>query len=445
VKREHLYPIRTRTAERGPDESAEQRTEAQLAQTLGQTEKCTYCPKMCRHACPVSNASAHEPHIPQAKMESLGRLLKEQASWSLDNTASIWACTGCGHCTSYCEHGNAPGIELLKGRREAQKRGVVPPALANYHERFMQRSERLAGKLAAKDNSFPEARVAFWPGCDAVDKDDESVDSTLRLAGGAGSGAERPSDGVNDNRLKLLAISEACAGYPLLAAGLVDEFRWHAKRVADALRGTEVLVMNCSACLHTLKTDYKAADLVLPPAIFSVAEYLHQLPQTPMERAQAADALGSVPLPADIAAHPSASARALRRDTESAFLESNTKRKAVYYHDPCYHARYNSVIEQPRELLSKVATVREFSWNRGDSECCGGAGLLPKTMPDVSDAMAKNRLDEVARTGGGTVVTSCATCAFTLRRNAPPSVRVLDLPEALEELSEGGAGGFGKV
>jgi Fe-S oxidoreductase len=75
--------------------------------------------------------------------------------------------------------------------------------------------------------------------------------------------------------------------------------------------------------------------------------------------------------------------------------------------------------------------VREFSWSHTDTECCGGAGVLPKTMPAVADAMARRRLGEIARKGGGTVVTACATCAFMLRRNAPGSVKVKDLPEAI--------------
>jgi Fe-S oxidoreductase len=111
-------------------------------------------------------------------------------------------------------------------------------------------------------------------------------------------------------------------------------------------------------------------------------------------------------------------------------------RKTVYYHDPCHHARYNGVLEAPRRALGQLAEVRELAWNRTDTECCGGGGLLPKTMPAVADQMAKRRLAEVQATGGGMVVTSCATCAFMLKRNAPPSVEVADLATAIAKLSE---------
>jgi Fe-S oxidoreductase len=49
--------------------------------------------------------------------------------------------------------------------------------------------------------------------------------------------------------------------------------------------------------------------------------------------------------------------------------------------------------------------------------------------------MARRRLREVAAAGGGTVVTSCATCKHMLARNAPEGVKVRDLIEYVEERS----------
>ena len=117
-------------------------------------------------------------------------------------------------------------------------------------------------------------------------------------------------------------------------------------------------------------------------------------------------------------------------------LACPVNKRSVYYHDPCYHARYNGVLEQPRRALSQLGEVRELGWNRADTECCGGGGLLPKTMPLVADQMAKRRLAEVQAGGGGMVVTSCATCTFMLKRNAPPSVEVANLATAMAQLSD---------
>jgi Fe-S oxidoreductase len=98
-----------------------------------------------------------------------------------------------------------------------------------------------------------------------------------------------------------------------------------------------------------------------------------------------------------------------------------------------YLARYSGVIEPPRRVLGKVAEVREFSWSGTDTDCCGGAGLLPKTMPAIANRMARDRLKSVGSQGGGTVVTSCGTCAFMLKSNAPSNVEVKDLATAVAD------------
>lgn len=353
-----------------------------------QLDTCSYCPKMCRHACPVSTASGKETWIPQAKMDRLNQLRLGRVPWTADSADPLWACTGCRHCTVYCDHDNEPGLVLLAGRAEAVRRGAGHPALAGYPERFRAREQRLSAQLAAAfpDQLATEGDVGYWPGCDAIDKGSADIAAALAVF-------ER----VGLAEVKLVAAPQACAGYPLLAAGHGDLFRWHAGRVAASLRGFRKVAINCSACLYALRAQYPAEGVTVRPEIVSLAELI----------APAADNLAC-----------------------------RVQRKTVYYHDPCHHARYNGVIDQPRQALAQLAEVRELSWNKGDTECCGGGGLLPKTSPAVADQMARRRLAEVQSMGGGMVVTSCATCAFMLQRNAPPSVEVTDLATAMAKLSE---------
>ena len=353
-----------------------------------QLDYCTFCPKMCRHACPVSTASGRETYIPQVKMDRLNQLRLGRGAWTTESTDPLWACTGCRHCTMYCDHGNEPGLVLFTGRAAAVEHGVTHPALAGYSERFRAREQRLAAQLA---NGFPEhlaaeGDIGFWPGCDAIDKGAADIAAALALFGQAGL----------DN-VKVVDAPQACAGYPLLAAGHRDLFRWHAGRVAASLRGFRKVAINCSACLYAIHAQYPAEGVTVRTEVVSLAELLAPVAQN---------------------------------------LACPLTRRSVYYHDPCYHARYSNVIEAPRRALGQLAEVRELAWNKSDAECCGGGGLLPKTMPLVADQMSKRRLAEVQAAGGGMVVTSCATCAFMLRRNAPPSVEVSDLATAMATLSE---------
>jgi dimethylglycine catabolism B len=353
-----------------------------------QLDYCTFCPKMCRHACPVSTASGRETYIPQVKMDRLNQLRLTHASWTTESSDPLWACTGCRHCTMYCDHGNEPGLVLFTGRAVAAARCVSHPALAGYSERFRAREQRLSAQLAVmfEPHLASEGEIGYWPGCDAIDKSASDIAAALALF-------ER----VGLERVRIVDAPQACAGYPLLAAGHRDLFRWHAGRVASALRGFARVAINCSACLYALRAQYPAEGINLRTEIVSLADLL---------------------APA------------------AANLACPVTRRSVYYHDPCYHARYNGVIEQPRRALSQLAELRELAWNRTDTECCGAGGLLPKTMPAIADQMARRRLAEVQSTGGGMVVTSCASCAFLLQRNAPPSVEVANLATAMAQLSE---------
>ena len=353
-----------------------------------QLDYCTFCPKMCRHACPVSTASGRETYIPQVKMDRANQLRLGRSEWTAEATDPLWACTGCRHCTMYCDHGNEPGLVLLTARSAAVQKGVPHPALTGYSERFRAREQRLSTQLRQMfpEHLATEGELGYWPGCDAIDKSAGDIAAALALF-------ERV--GLED--VKLVDAPQACAGYPLLAAGHRDLFRWHAGRVAASLRGFKKIAVNCSACVYAMRSQYAAEGVNLRTEIVSLADVLAPAAQN---------------------------------------LACRLTRKSVYYHDPCYHARYNGVVEQPRKALAQLAEVRELAWNKADTECCGGGGLLPKTMPADADQMARRRLAEVQSTGGGMVVTSCATCAFMLKRNAPPSVEVANLATAIAELSE---------
>lgn len=352
-----------------------------------QLDYCTYCPKMCRHACPVSTSSGRETFIPQVKMDRANQLRLGRAEWTAETTDPLWACTGCRHCTMYCEHDNEPGLVLLSARAAAVEHGTPHPSLANYSERFRARERRLTTQLSQlfEGQLASSGEIGYWPGCDAIDKGAKDIAAALALF-------ERV--GLED--VRLVDAPQACAGYPLLAAGHRDLFRWHAGRVASSLRGFRKIAINCSACLYAMKSQYRAEGVNLNVEIVSLAELL-----------------------APVATN----------------LACPINKRSVYYHDPCYHARYNGVVEEPRRALSQLVEVRELGWSKRDTECCGGGGLLPKTMPLVADQMAKRRLAEVQATGGGMVVTSCATCAFMLERNAPPTVEVANLATAMAQLS----------
>ena len=97
-----------------------------------QLDYCTFCPKMCRHACPVSTASGRETYIPQVEDGSPepAAARPRRVDGGVDRSAVGVHRVPPLHV--YCDHGNEPGLVLLTGRAVAVDKGVPHPALAGY-------------------------------------------------------------------------------------------------------------------------------------------------------------------------------------------------------------------------------------------------------------------------------------------------------------------------
>src|SRR5262245_11540807 len=102
---------------------------------------CTFCPKLCRHTCPVSNAEARETLTPQTKMATM-RLYRTGRVAEPAAVEPLYGCTGCGACTEACKHHVTPGRHLFTGRADAEARGDGHPALAGLDARVRAHAER---------------------------------------------------------------------------------------------------------------------------------------------------------------------------------------------------------------------------------------------------------------------------------------------------------------
>ncbi len=346
---------------------------------------CTYCPKLCRHTCPVSNAEPRESIIPQAKMATLRQLrtLAIPNETRAEMSEALYACSGCGACTEFCRHSVETGPALFGGRADAEREGHGHPTLAGFAERWELHSRKTAGEIAAqvpRERRLPEARVAFMPGCDGG----QIANRALALF-----------DRIDASYVTITAGEHSCGGYPILAAGLPDRFRLHAERMAVALAGYSEVVVNCPSCAFVMKGEYKKFGVPLKCKITNTSEFLEPfIERMPVTRPE----------------------------------------PAVFYHDPCYLGRQQGVYDAPRRALEKsVGTLHEFSQSRENAECSGGGGLLPLTMPETSEKIAEHRLKEVRASEVRTVVTGCPTCK---RRLGGEGVRVLDLVEHLANATD---------
>lgn len=81
---------------------------------------CVYCPRLCRHVCPVAVGSGREATTPTAMMTGPWAWLAGDASAS-SAAATASLCTGCGACTDHCKL-RRPVTDLLAEARGAASR-----------------------------------------------------------------------------------------------------------------------------------------------------------------------------------------------------------------------------------------------------------------------------------------------------------------------------------
>jgi Fe-S oxidoreductase len=310
---------------------------------------CTYCPKMCRFSCPVSEASGRETVTPWGKMSALKRGEESPGA----EAALAYACTGCLRCQRYCAHGVDVPEALFPGREGALSRGEAPEGAKSAVRSFAQREAALAGLVSG----WPAGPVGFHPGCGAL--------AARHLAEDARAVLEKLAPGEVG---AAAAGRPPCCGYPLYAAGALPEFRAHARSVAARLTGP--LVVLDPGCAFTFKALYPRHGAALPAGVETLPELVaRRLPAAPR-------------------------AKAVR----------------PRYHDACHLGRGLGVYEAPRRALAWAAGAppAELALSGDDALCSGGGGLLPKTDPETAAQIARDAAALAAESAeGGPIVTAC--------------------------------------
>ncbi len=353
-------------------------------------EYCTFCPKMCRFACPVALAEARETVTPSKKMEFLYLIGGCHRKPSPELIEAIYKCTGCLHCFTYCGHKNMIMHVYYSARNELKYcaddkiRGLVEKYSDNYRrtsnpfgDKFTQRFREMQSV-----HNAPGRNVLFFSGCTEANFYPETTERVFRLIKRFYPEAE------------FIQSKHYCCGYPLLNFGLMNEFIENARIISQEINRFKIVITNCPACAFILKSVYSGAGITLKPEILTLVEtisgFLNRFPQT-------------------------------------------SERTDVIYHDPCYLSRYQKIIAEPRRILQKLGySITEYEWNGIDSECCG-ASVAP-IFPELSSEIAKRRLSQMDNSiyGKRRFFTSCPSCRRRFSKSL--SMEVYDVADEFAKM-----------
>ena len=304
---------------------------------------------------------------PGSQAPLLGRRISEEA---------VFQCTTCGACEFQCPVG-IQHLPIIVGLR----RGVVNTGRWEDQRGArlflnLERSGNALGFAASERRNFIEKNklpyydgsqeYCLWLGCMGA-FDPQGREIVLALA----------------RVLRRLGVSfgvlrnEKCTGDPARRLGNDLAASQVAEANIEALRAAKVgkMVSICPHCVGAIGTDWREFG-----GAFEIEHHSELL----------ARLASRLPVPAG-------------------------PREKVVFHDPCYLGRYRNIYEEPRAVLARSAEAVDPARARERSFCCGAGGGQMFLGEEKGKRVNRERAEELAGAGAGTIATACPFCQNMFR------------------------------
>jgi Fe-S oxidoreductase len=373
------------------------------------TFSCTECGR-CQDACPAFATGK----ILSPKLVIMG--LRDAVFAQSEDTPlvpdavpeeSVWDCVTCGACVQACPVSIEHVDHIVDLRRHLVMVESSFPTEAEPMLRDVERASNPWGKAQSERADWavglgirvlepgdPPPEYLYWVGC--ASSFDERAQNTARATAKVLDAA-----GVD---FAILGPRESCTGDPARRIGNEYVFQAFAEQNVATLNeaGVTKIVTGCPHCFNTLANEYP--DFGGRYEVIHHSELLSEL------------------------------VRDGRIDTP------RVDNRYITYHDSCYLARHNDVLEAPREIVSAVGEPVEMRRSRKETFCCG-AGGAHMWMEERAKPINEERVREAAATGAGTLAVACPFCTVMLDdgvAGAGADLRVADVATLLAEAIERG-------
>lgn len=186
--------------------------------------------------------------------------------------------------------------------------------------------------------------------------------------------------------------NETCCGSFLLRTGFAHDAKEVMKKTLKDAEGEKILT-SCAGCYKTFKKDYKEI-MGVNLDVMHTSQFFNELIET--------------------------------QKLEPLFLD-----KTVTYHDPCHLGRHLEEYNAPRDVLNKIANLVEMERSKEKSRCCGAGAGVRSAHPEITENIAKMRMDDSENAGAEILVTSCPFCILNFKSVSKNDKKVLDLSEII--------------
>ncbi len=364
---------------------------------------CTECGR-CQDACPAY--ATGKILSPKLVIMGLRDEAMAQGGEALVPSAvpeeSVWDCVTCGACVQACPVSIEHIDHIVDLRRHLVMVESSFPSEAEPMLRDVERSSNPWGRSQSERADWaaqldvrvlepgdPAPEYLYWVGCASSfdERARRTAESTAKLLRSAGVD------------FAILGPRESCTGDPARRIGNEYVFQAFAEQNVELLNeaGVRKIIANCPHCFNTLANEY--------PDFGGRYEVIHH-----------SELLASLVRDGKLAPKRSAELK-------------------ITYHDSCYLARHNDVLQGPRELASSVGETVEMSRSGKRTFCCG-AGGAHMWMEETAKPINQERVREAAGTGADTLAVACPFCTVMLDdgvQSTGEGLRVADVATLLSE------------
>lgn len=337
---------------------------------------------MCRHVCPIGNATGLERNTARAR--AFGVSLVARGATELAELAdNIYECSLCGACTNNCVTGFDPKVFVNEVKTEIVLEGLAPSyinaLLMKVGECGNVYGAKVPEALAELENNG--ADTVLFAGLDAWAKADACVLDAMKLLKSA------------DNKIGLVLGDSGFALHFL--TGRTEETRAAAEAMSARLSNYKTVVVYDPEDLALIRHEWREWGIEPACNIVSFNEYLLSL-------------------------------------IESGALKVKMSDAEYTLQDSFAYARELDDDKSGRALIAKVGTPREMLLIGKEANLAGHL-VMNEYMPEVIEKVAKNRWRDAVNMGCTALVTECPAEYVALKSTAPEGCRVLSIEEMLLE------------
>ena len=410
------------------------------AEKAGALLRCNKC-GFCLAHCPVYKATGVEWAGARGRITLIRAALIEEELDIKELDDPVFNCLTCNACVDDCPAG-VQTAEIIFNTREALHRPtrmsswifrklLASPSLLQKAANFLKFADTVGLRPAARKTGLikligdagkaesmvpkvpsrngldyiaqlvkkidsPKYRVAYFAGCYAANLAPGEAEAVIRV--------------LEKHRVEVTVPRFACCGMPAPAYGEKESARSLARQnIAVAGRlDVDAIVTPCASCSSFLKDYGKllAGDPEWEEKAQSFAEKVRDF---------------------------------------SVFIiniglsrEMREIKEKITYHDPCHLGRYQKIKLPPRTILKSIPGAEFVELKEADA-CCGAAGSYALKNYDLSRRVLARKMDNVAGTGAGILVSSCPACVMQLSSGAKERrlpLKVTSIVELLDRALE---------